>query len=90
MAVNRTRVRSLYDSEAVLRQTAGILRELGWSESSGRFTEHVPSANLSTERREMALARRASLLAALRRSRELLDTVSRALESRALKRGDAQ
>ena len=82
--MNRARVRSLYDSEAVLRQAAGVLRELGWSDLSNRFTERVPSeAPDSFARRELALARQASLIAALRRSREVLDTVARVVEARA-------
>lgn len=82
--MNRARVRSLYDSEAVLRQAAGALRALGWSDPANRFTERVPSeAQESLERREMTLARQASLIAALRRSREVLDTVVRVLEARA-------
>ena len=81
--VNRARVRSLYDSEAVLRQAAGALRALGWSDAS-RFAERLPSETPdSAARRELALARQASLLAALRRSREVLDTVTHMLEARA-------
>jgi hypothetical protein len=82
--MNRARVRSLYDSEAVLRQAAGALRALGWSDPANRFTERVPSdAHGVPEHHELALARQASLIAALRRSREVLDTVVRALEARA-------
>ena len=81
--MHRARVRSLYDSEAVLRQAAGALRSLGWSDSSSRFAERLPSeAPESSVRRELALARQASLMAALRRSREVLDTVARVLEAR--------
>ena len=82
--MNRARVRSLYDSEAVLRQAAGALRALGWSGPAKRFTERVPSEESDLlARRELALARQASLIAALRRSREILDTVARLLEARA-------
>ena len=82
--MNRARVRSLYDSEAVLRQAAGALRALGWSDLANRFTERVPSEPSGLlDRRELALARQASLIAALRRSREVLDTVARVLEARA-------
>lgn len=84
MLVKGARVRSLYDSEAVLRQAAAALRSLGWSGSSSRFTERMPSeGHDSAERRELALARQASLLAALRRSREVLDAVVHVLEARA-------
>jgi hypothetical protein len=90
--MDRARVRSLYDSEAVLRQAAGVLRSLGWSDRANRFTERVPSeTNCSAERRELALARQASLIAALRRSREVLDTVVRVLDARTLaKDGDSR
>ena len=81
--MNRARVRSLYDSEAVLRQAAGALRSLGWSDPANRFAERVPSEAPDTGgRRELALARQASLIAALRRSREVLDTVARVLDAR--------
>lgn len=81
--MNRARVRSLYDSEAVLRQAASALRSLGWSDPANRFTERVPSeAPESVGRRALALARQASLIAALRRSREVLDTVARVLDAR--------
>ena len=81
--MHRARVRSLYDSEAVLRQAASALRSLGWSDPSSRFAERLPSeAQGSSARRELALARQASLMAALRRSREVLDTVARVLEAR--------
>lgn len=84
MHVNRARVRSLYDSEAVLRQAASALRSLGSSDASSRFSQRLPSeGHDSAERRELALARQASLLAALRRSREVLDTVAHLLEARA-------
>ena len=80
--MHRARVRSLYDSEAVLRQAAAALRSLGCDPSS-RFAERLPSeAPESSARRELALARQASLIAALRRSREVLDTVARVLEAR--------
>jgi hypothetical protein len=59
------------------------LRSLGWSGHTNRFTERVPGeAQESSARRELALARQASLTAALRRSREVLDTVARVLEAR--------
>lgn len=78
------RVRSLYDAEAVLRQAAGSLRALGWSDPANRFTERVPSeAPDLVVRRELALARHASLIAALRRSREILDAVARVMDARA-------
>ncbi len=83
MLVNRARVRFLYDSEAVLRQAASALRSLGWSDASSRFSQRLPSERHdSAEHRELALARQASLLAALRRSREVLDTVVHVLEAR--------
>lgn len=90
--MNRARVRSLYDSEAVLRQAAGALRALGWSDPASRFTERVPSeAPDLLVRHELALARHASLIAALRRSREVLDTVARVLDARtAAKHGAAK
>ncbi|MGH7696574.1 MAG: hypothetical protein ACRENH_16425 [Gemmatimonadaceae bacterium] len=81
--MHRARVRSLYDSEAVLRQAAGALRSLGWSDAPSRFAERpAGEAQETSARRELALARQASLMAALRRSREVLDTVARVLETR--------
>ena len=88
--MNRARVRSLYDSEAVLRQAAALLHPLGWTDPSVRFAERTPSENQDiAQRRELSLARQASLLAALRRSREVLDVVTRVLEARGARKDNA-
>lgn len=84
------RVRSLYDSEAVLRQAATVLRML-CSDTSSRFAVRVPSdLEEVAQPHELALARQAALVAALRRSREALDTVAHTLDMRAhVKHSDA-
>lgn len=82
--MNRARVRSLYDSEAVLRQAAALLHPLGWSDSSTRVRARTPGDSGDVgQRHEVLVARQASLLAALRRSREILDVIARTLQARA-------
>jgi hypothetical protein len=84
--MHSARLRSLYDSEAVLRRTASVLRAIGTSESTAprpAIRQRLASAPDTGIRFSEAPSRRhAALTAALRRSREVLEALDRRMAIR--------
>lgn len=84
--VHSARVRSLYDSEAVLRRTAGVLRAIGASERSALRPavnqRSTPALDAAIRVSEAPRRRQAALTAALRRSREVLEALDRRIAIR--------
>ena len=84
--MHSARARSLYDSEAVLRRTATVLRAIGASERTATqpaVTQRSASAPEAQVRFSVAPSRRhAALTAALRRGREVLEALDRRLTIR--------
>ena len=84
--MHSARVRSLYDSEAVLRRTASVLRALGASERTAPRSAFMPRSDSAQEPGvlfgEAPSRRHAALTAALRRSREVLEALDRRMAIR--------
>ncbi len=79
--MHHARVRSLYDSEAVLRRATDALRAIGTSERAGLRPAVVLRSRAALDAvvrlSETRSGSHAALLAALRRSREVLDVLDR-------------